>query len=364
MDHERFMRRALRLAARGFGRTSPNPAVGSVIVKNGRIIAEGYHKKAGGPHAEAAALAALKNRAKDATIYVTLEPCCNFGRTPPCTDAIISSGVKEVVIGTVDPNPKVSGRGISLLEEAGLAVTFGVLERECRALNASYNKYMTAGLPFVTLKLAQTLDGKTATASGESRWITSEASRKFVHRMRSVTDAVMVGSSTVRADDPELTVRHTRGKDPLKVVLDSTLKTPLKARVFKGGRLVIFTTASAGAAKIKKAKEAGAEVVVVPAVKGGLSLKRVLKELAKRQIVSVLVEAGPTLAASLLRAGLVDKLSVFVSPTVMGSEGLAAVGPLGVKRLKDALKLGLLSIRKSGADILVEADLISPPALV
>lgn len=356
MDHERFMRRALKLAARGAGRTSPNPAVGSVIVKNGRIIAEGYHKKAGAPHAEAAALSTLKKGAKDSTLYVTLEPCCHFGRTPPCTDAIISSGIKEVVIGAVDPNPRVSGRGISLLKAAGIRVTSGVLERECRKLNEAYNRYITAGVPFVTLKLAQTLDAKTATSGGESRWITGTASRALVHRMRSMADAVMVGSSTVIADDPELNVRHLRGRDPLKVVLDTRLKTPLTARVFKGGGLLIFTT-GASPSRIRKAAEAGAEVVVVPAVKGGIDLKRVFKELAKREVVSVLVEAGGTLAASLLREGLVDRLSVFISPTVMGSEGLASVGPLGVKRLKDALKIEDLTVKRAGTDILVEGYL-------
>lgn len=358
MDHERFMRRALKLAARGAGRTSPNPAVGSVIVKNGRVIAEGYHKKAGAPHAEAAALATLKNGAKDSTLYVTLEPCCHFGRTPPCTDAIISSGIKEVVIGAVDPNPRVSGRGISQLKAAGVVVTSGVLERECRKLNEAYNRYITAGVPFVTLKLAQTLDAKTATAAGESRWITGEASRALVHRMRSMADAVMVGSSTVIADDPELNVRHLRGRDPLKVVLDTGLKTPLTARVFKGGGLLIFTTGASSTSKIRKAAEAGAGVVVVPAVKGGVDLKRVFRELAKREVVSVLVEAGGTLAASLLREGLVDRLSVFISPTVIGSEGLSSVGPLGVKRLKDALKIEGLTVKRVGTDMLVEGYLM------
>lgn len=357
MDHERFMRRALKLAARGAGRTSPNPAVGSVIVKDGRIIAEGYHKKAGRPHAEAAALSALESGAKGSTLYVTLEPCCHFGKTPPCTDAIISSGIKKVVIGAVDPNPRVSGRGISLLRAAGILVTSGVLERECRKLNEAYNRYITAGVPFVTLKLAQTLDAKTATAGGESKWITGTASRALVHRMRSMADAVMVGSSTVISDDPELNVRHLRGRDPLKVVLDTRLKTPLTARVFKGGVLLIFTTKEASPSKIRKAAEAGAEVVVVPAVKGGVDLKRVLKELAKREVVSVMAEAGGTLAASLLREDLVDRLSVFISPTVIGSDGLDAVGPLGVKRLKDALKIDDLTVKRVGTDILVEGYL-------
>jgi diaminohydroxyphosphoribosylaminopyrimidine deaminase/5-amino-6-(5-phosphoribosylamino)uracil reductase len=354
MDHERFMHRALKLAARGAGKTSPNPAVGSVIVKNGRVIAEGYHKKAGGPHAEVAALSTLKNGAKDATLYVTLEPCCHFGRTPPCTDAIINSGIKKVVIGTVDPNPKVSGRGISLLKAAGVLVVSGVLERECRKLNEAYNRYMTGKVPFVTLKLAQTLDARTAASGGESKWITGEASRALVHRMRSRVDAVMVGSSTVLKDDPMLNVRHVGGKNPLKVVLDSTLKTPLTARVFKGGGLLIFTTRAAVPSKIRKAAEAGAEVVVVPASKDGIALKRVMLELKKREVVSVLAEAGGTLAASLLRGGLVDKLSVFISPTVIGSEGFAAVGPLGVKLLKDALRLTDVTVKRAGVDILVE----------
>lgn len=357
MDHSRFMRSALKLAARGLGKTSPNPAVGSVIVKNGRVIADGYHKKAGGPHAEAAALASLENSAKGSTLYVTLEPCCHFGRTPPCADTIISSGVKTVVIGTVDPNPRVSGKGMGILKAAGIEVVYGVLEEECRKLNEAYNKHITTGTPFVTLKLAQTLDARTATAKGESKWITGDASRALVHRMRSRADAVMVGISTVIKDDPLLTARHAGGRDPLKVVLDSRLATPLTARVFKGGRLLVFTAKAAVASRIKKAVEAGAEVIVVPGTKDGLDLKSVLRELGRREVVSVLAEAGGTLSASLLRAGLVDKLVVFISPVVLGSDAMPAIGVLGVKALKDALRLKEMTVKRSGEDIFVQGYL-------
>ncbi|MBI5345036.1 MAG: bifunctional diaminohydroxyphosphoribosylaminopyrimidine deaminase/5-amino-6-(5-phosphoribosylamino)uracil reductase RibD [Deltaproteobacteria bacterium] len=357
------MRKALALAGKGMGRASPNPAVGAVIVKNGRVIGEGYHRKAGLPHAEIEAISAIRGRkgtARGATLYVTLEPCCHWGRTPPCTDAIISSGIKRVVLGMKDPNPLVSGKGIRILKDAGIDVVAGVLDAECRSVNEAYIKYITVKRPFVTLKLAVSLDGRIAACTGDSKWITGVKSRRLVHRMRSLTDAVMAGGSTVARDDPALTVRLVKGKDPVRAVVDSSLKIPLSSRVFGRGRpggLIIFTTGKAGADKIRKARERGASVVVVPASKEGVLLKSVLKELGRRGITSLLVEGGGRLAASFLKGGLVDKMALFLSPVILGGDGKPSIGRLGIKKVSAGLRLMDMTERKVGQDILIEGYL-------
>lgn len=351
----RFMRAAIVLARKGLGSTSPNPAVGAVIVRDNKIVARGYHRKAGLPHAEVEALRVAGAAAKGAALYVTLEPCCNWGRTPPCTEAIIRSGIKKVVAGMMDPNPGVSGRGTRALRAAGIEVVSGVIEDECNRMNEGYIKHITTGLPFVTLKLASTLDGRIATSRGESRWITGQEARGCVHRLRAINDAVMVGVSTVLKDDPELTVRLARGRDPLRVVLDSTLRIPLRAKVFKkGARLLIFTTSGAGMAKASMVVEEGAEVITVPVSKDGVDIKRVLKELGKRGVASVLVEGGGRVAASLIKKRLADKLVLFISPMALGSDGLPSIGPLGINRLKDAPRLERMAVRKIGHDIVLE----------
>lgn len=366
--HLEFMREALRLAGKGLGSTSPNPAVGAVIVKGGMIIGRGYHKKAGLPHAEIEALASMPpgKGAKGGTIYVTLEPCCHFGRTPPCTDAVIRSGIKRAVIGLKDPNPAVSGKGVRILRAAGIEVETGILEDECRRLNEPYIKYITAGTPFVVLKLASTLDGRIATGKGESKWITGIESRRYVHRMRSAVDAVMVGSRTVIKDDPLLTVRHLKGRDPRRVVADSAFSIPLTARIFKRPRLsgggkapgpIIFTTRGAPLKKIRKAVSMGAEVVVVRGSKDGVSLKEVLKELGKREITSLLVEGGSRLAASFLKAEIADKLVVFLAPALLGSDAIASIGELGAGSLKESRRLRNMAVKMLGDDILVEGYL-------
>jgi len=352
---ERFMGLALRLAKKGVGKTSPNPAVGAVIVKNGEVIGSGWHRKAGGPHAEIEALRSAKGGVKGATLYVTLEPCVHYGRTPPCVDAVISAGIKRVLIGAKDPNPLVAGKGIKKLKASGLEVESGVLEAGCRAINRPFEKFITTKTPFVTLKLASTLDGRIAIASGESRWITSEASRKAVHRLRAEADAVMVGVNTLLRDDPELTVRKVRGKDPLKAVLDSSFKTPFGAKVFNNpGRLVIFTGHGASAAKVARARALGARVVPVPSKKAGLDIRRVLKELGRLEVSSLLVEGGGTLAASLVRAGLVDRFVFFISPMLIGGDGRPSIGALGLRRLEAAPRLKDVIVKRSGCDILIE----------
>lgn len=356
MLDERFMRMAINLALRASGLTSPNPAVGAVIVKNGKVVARGYHKKAGGAHAEAEAIG---NRdLLDATLYVTLEPCCHYGKTPPCTDAILRSGIKTVVVGTKDPNPAVAGKGIKILRRAGIEVITGVLEGECRALNVAYNKYIVKRVPYVTLKLAVSLDGRIATSTGDSRWITGIGARRLVHRMRSLSDAVMVGASTVVKDDPELTVRLVEGKSPVRVVVDSRFKAPLESRVFKkAGGAIVFVTRDAPRKKIEKALESGIKVVAVPKSRQGVDLKRVVKELGRLQVTSLLVEGGGTLAASLLKSGLVDRVCLFMAPLIIGAEGTGAVAGLGIKKVSGALKLKEVAVKTVGHDILVEGRL-------
>lgn len=353
---------AISLAKKGLGRTSPNPAVGAVVVRGGKVVARGWHKKAGLAHAEIEALREAGPAAKGATLFVTLEPCCHFGRTPPCTEAVIASGVRRVVIGAHDPNPLVAGKGAAALRAAGIEVIEGVLADECAAFNEAYNKYITTGRPFVTLKLAASIDGRIAAPGGESRWITGPDSRRLVHRMRVHSDAVLVGAETALKDDPELTVRLVRGRNPARVVLDSALRLPASAKLYNGvregrERLLIFTSAKAGKGRVEKARGAGAEVIKVPSGAKGLSLRKVLKELAAREITSVLVEGGGAIAASLLKDGLVDRLSVFVGPMVLGADSLAAVGQLGLRGLSRAPRLKRMSVRKVGEDILIEGDI-------
>lgn len=358
MPHEEFMHAALKLARKGLGRTSPNPAVGSVIVKGGRIISSGYHSRAGMPHAEIKALSGAGDLS-GATLYVTLEPCCHFGRTPPCTDSIISSGIKEVVVGTLDPNPRVAGKGIAALRRAGINITTGVLRDECASLNEAYNIYIRRKTPFVTLKLAMSLDGRIATKAGESKWITGVEARKEVHRLRSMNDAVMVGSGTLLEDDPELSVRLVRGKSPVRVVLDSTLSLPASAKVYNGvkagrARLIILTGQKTGRKKIAQAEALGAEVIKVSASRDGLSIKAVMRGLGKREITSVLVEGGGRLAASLIKAGLVDKYIFYYGPVIIGGDGLPSIAALGIKGLSRAPELTAIKARTIGSCLSVE----------
>lgn len=363
---------ALALARRGLGKTSPNPAVGALIVKRGKIIARGWHRRAGLPHAEVEAIEKAGRSARGARgaggatgadLYVTLEPCCRHGRTPPCTDAIISAGIKRVFVGMKDPNPLVRGRGIRALKRAGIEVRTGILEAECRTLNEAYIKYITTRRPFVILKLAATLDGRIATKTGESRWITGTEARRFVQEMRARADAVMVGSGTVVKDDPRLTARITGVKSPARVVVDTDFKTPLSAKVFGSrggytwGKVLLFTTARAPKRKIKGAEERGAEVIVLPGTKDGVSLKRVMAELGKREVTSVVMEGGSTLAASAVRHGVVHKVIYFLSPMLLGGDAVASIAGLGIKTLGKGIRFRQVSIKRFGRDIMVEGYL-------
>jgi len=362
------MAEALRLARRGRGLTSPNPAVGAVVVKKGVIIGRGYHRRAGLAHAEIAALKDLKRRKlRGAVLYVTLEPCCHEGRTPACTDAILASGIKKVVVGALDPNPLVSGKGIALLRSKGLEVTEGVLADKASALNEWFEKFITTGLPFVRLKLAVSLDGRIAASTGISKWITGAASRRYVHRLRSIADAVMVGSNTAVMDDPALTVRHVRGANPARVVIDSSFRTPLSAALFENpsAGVFIFTTRRANKEKVLKARAMGVKVYYVASEKsGGVDIKRVMKELARCGIANILIEGGGLLAASAIKAGLVDRVSYFMAPIFLGADSVPAIGVLNLKTPAGALRLRDMKVRRLGEDILVEGALPGSPARV
>ncbi|MDD5127353.1 MAG: bifunctional diaminohydroxyphosphoribosylaminopyrimidine deaminase/5-amino-6-(5-phosphoribosylamino)uracil reductase RibD [Dehalococcoidales bacterium] len=360
MTDEEYMKLALRLAKRGLGKTNPNPMVGAVIVKDGRIIGKGYHQHFGGKHAEINAIESVAESLDGATLYVTLEPCCHRNKkTPPCIDRVIPAGFQRVVVGALDPNPQVSGKSIKMMREHGIEACAGVLEEECRALVEPHFKLMTQGIPMVTLKLAQTIDGRIATATGDSKWISSAESRKLAHKLRATHDAVMVGAGTVRADDPELTVRLVRGRSPVRIILDSQLKIPLKAKVVvnRDAPTIVFT-ANADAAKSKKLREAGVEVLEVSAdEQGRVDLKQALLVLGQRGISSVLVEGGAEVITSLLRQKLADRLVIFIAPKVMG-KGIEAVGDLRISEVGKVLKLEFLRTYRSGPDIVVEAKVI------
>ncbi len=331
--HTAFMQRALDLAKRATGRTSPNPLVGAVVVKDSQVIGEGYHQKAGTPHAEVHALTAAGENARGATIYVTLEPCCHWGRTPPCTAALITAGIAEVYIAETDPNPKVAGKGVRQLEEAGLRVHVGLCAQAAAGLNEIYRKYIQTGMPFVILKTAMSLDGKIATASGESQWITSEASRQHGHQIRDLVDAILVGRGTVERDNPALTTRlqDRHGQDAIRVVLDSQARTPPDARIFNAeseAGVIIAVTAGAPAGNVTALEKAGAEVITVPAADGNrVCFKRLIEILGSREITSVLIEGGGEINASAITAGVVDKVMCFIAPKIIG--GQSAPGPIG-----------------------------------
>lgn len=356
-----FMRRCLELAARGAGSVSPNPMVGSVVVHDGRIIGEGWHERYGGPHAEVNAIASVRDEELlgSATIYVNLEPCAHFGKTPPCCDLIIERRIPRVVVGCADPHEKVAGKGIARMREAGIEVVVGVLEAESERLNEAFMTSHRKGRPFVFLKMAQTLDGRIATSLGASKWITGPEARREVHRLRSVSDAVMTSSTTILADDAELTVRHCAGRQPLRVVLDRQLQVPADAKVFDGASktLLFASRQKADTSRVALLEHRGVEVVMVRENPGGLDLMEVFAVLHARRVQSVMVEAGSRLAAALVRERLVDKLGVFVAPKLFGGDGLPVFGPLDVGMPEQAVGLEFSAFRMVGGDLLVEAYL-------
>jgi diaminohydroxyphosphoribosylaminopyrimidine deaminase/5-amino-6-(5-phosphoribosylamino)uracil reductase len=360
---ERFMRRALRLARRGAGRVSPNPLVGALIVRDGRIVGEGWHRHCGGPHAEIEAIRSAGEPLAGATFYVTLEPCSHQGRTPPCVEALIACRPARVVVGVIDPNPLVSGRGLQTLRAAGIETSVGTLGEACAGLNEVFFKYIRTGLPFVTLKFAQTLDGRIATLDGHSRWVSSPASLRFAHGLRNAHDAILVGANTVRRDDPELTCRHVRGRNPLRIVVDSGLALPPTARLFTTGTLaptIVATTRRAPPAQRRLFAAQGIELLELAADGAGrVDPAALLAALGKREVTSLLVEGGGALVTSFLQAGLADRLIAIIAPKILGA-GISAVGDLGIRSLDDALRLSSPRIWRRGGDLIFDARISRP----
>jgi diaminohydroxyphosphoribosylaminopyrimidine deaminase / 5-amino-6-(5-phosphoribosylamino)uracil reductase len=353
---ELFMRAALREAAKGLGRTSPNPAVGAVIVRNGRVVARGHHARAGGPHAEVVALRAAGARARGADLYTTLEPCDHFGRTPPCSRAILDAGVKRVFVGSSDPNPLVNGKGLARLRAAGVQVVPDVLGEECDDLNAPWFRYIRDRRPFVTLKAAVTLDGRIATRTGDSRWVTGEEARRWVHRLRDRVDAVLVGSGTARADDPLLTARLPggRGRDPLRVVLDTDLSLPAGLKLFHARSAA--RTLVAHASSRRRRLGPGVELLRCRRGEGGVDLEDLLAKLAERGVAHLLVEGGARVHARFLEEGLVDRVAIFVAPKLVGADGVPLFAGSGPGRMADALRLRDVSVASVGEDVLVQGS--------
>ncbi len=358
------MRLALAQARRASGRTHPNPPVGAVVFRGDRVLAAGRTQPPGGPHAEVVALRRALRRygasvVRGASLAVTLEPCCHLGRTGPCTEAILEAGVARVLVGHADPNPRVAGNGLRRLRRAGVRVDLGVLEDACRAQHRGFVSVHRRGRPFVALKLAATLDGRIATANGESRWITGRPARAFVHRLRARTDAIWVGAETALADDPELTARRD-GRvvhRPVRVLADSRLRVPPGARLYRdaaGGRTLVLCAEDASTARRRAVERTGARLITLPRDREGLDLAAALAALAAHGLTEVLVEGGGRLAASLLRHGLVDELHWFVAPTLLGADARPALGALGVRRLVQAPELESPRLRRIGRDWLLQ----------
>ena len=362
--HIAFMQRALDLARRAKGRTSPNPLVGAVIVKDGKVIGEGYHQKAGAPHAEVHALNAAGEDAKGATLYTTLEPCCHWGRTPPCTEGLIRAGIAQVYVGEVDPNPSVAGKGVQQLQNAGINVHVGVLRQEAADLNEVHRKYIQTGRPFVILKTAMSLDGKIATASGESQWITSEASRQRGHEVRDAVDAILVGRGTVARDNPALTTRlqDRKGQDAIRIVLDSHGRTRPDARIFNTeseAGVIMAVTPEAPTENVNTLERADAEVIAVPDAHNKVCFKSLMEILGKREITSVLIEGGSQINASALAAGIVDKVMCFIAPKLIGGQHAPGpIGGVGIQSLTEAVNLQRMRVTPIPEhDILIEGYL-------
>ncbi len=348
-----WMARALQLAELGLNTTSPNPRVGCVLVKNGKNIGEGWHQRAGEPHAEVLALRAAGTATQGATAYVTLEPCCHFGRTPPCAGALIAAGISRVVVAMQDPNPLVSGQGIAALRAAGIEVECGLMETTARELNIGFFSRMTRGLPWVRSKIAASLDGRTALANGTSQWITGEAARHDVQRWRARSCAVLTGVGTVLADDPQLNVRIDVDRQPLRVVVDSALRISADAKIIQGG--VLIFTACNDISKHTALQARGAQVVLLPGANNRVGLSAMLRDLAQRGINEVLVEAGRTLNGALLKAGLVDELVVYLAPQLLGdgARGMANLGEL--TQLEQRMNLVWQDVRQVGNDLRITA---------
>jgi diaminohydroxyphosphoribosylaminopyrimidine deaminase/5-amino-6-(5-phosphoribosylamino)uracil reductase len=356
---EDYMRQALALARLAIGQVSPNPAVGALIVREGEIVGQGYTQPPGSDHAEIVALKQAGEKARGALMYVTLEPCCHFGRTPPCTQSIIDAGISEVHMAMIDPNPIVSGRGEEALQKEGIKTSVGDHEEEARIINETYIKYIKTGLPFVTAKFAASLDGKIATRTGDSKWITGAEARKYVHYLRYTSDAIITGANTIIADDPFLTCRYggTGGavkNKQLRVIVDGLGRTPPTARVFGEPGKVLVAIGDSVDIKTKRAMEnAGAELLEFPTTNGKININNLLKVLGEREVTSILLEAGGILLGSFFEARMVDKVIAFIAPMVVGGESMVAVGGLGVEKIADAARLERVTVERFGDDLMI-----------
>ena len=364
MTDRDYMQRAIELARRGEGWVNPNPLVGAVIVKDGRVIAEGWHHKYGELHAERDALRALKEPAEGATIYVTLEPCCHYGKQPPCTLAIMEHGISRVVIGSRDPNPLVAGKGVRMLREHGITVVEDFMREECDALNPVFFHYITTGRPYVKMKYAMTADGKIATKTGASKWITSEEARELVHDWRNACRGIMAGIGTVLADDPLLNCRKPGGRDPVRIICDSRLRIPEDSQICRTAQkyeTIVACALSEDAdrrpeemrAKAERLRQQGVEVWSVPAQDGSVDLKELINRLGKRGIDSILLEGGGTLNESALRAGIVQEVNAFVAPKIFGGKARSPVEGTGVEVPQEALQMEMKQVRQVGKDLLI-----------
>ena len=359
---KKFMNLALELAKSGLGNTSPNPAVGAVIVKNNRIVGQGYHKKAGGPHAEIFALRQARGKTKGATLYVTLEPCSHFGKTPPCTKEIIESRIKNIFVSMVDPNPLNNGRGIRELRNKGIKVKVGLLRDEAEKLNEAFIKLVTKKTPLVTVKIAQSLDGKIATYTGNSKWISGAKSRNYVQRLRAQNDAIMVGINTVLKDNPRLTYRGPilRKNRPIKIVLDPYLKIPLEAKILSESLTIptiIATSRKAPLTKVKILEDMGIIVMKIEGKNSLISLKSLMKKLAQLEITSLLIEGGGETIASAFQEKIVDKVLFFLAPKIIGGRtAITSCEGEGIDRINKAIKLEKMEVKRIGQDLLIEAQ--------
>ncbi len=358
-EHEAYMRRALTLARRARGRANPNPTVGAVVVHGGRIVGEGVTSPVGGPHAEINAFAKAGKHTRGATLYVTLEPCAFQGRTPPCCNAVVDAGIGEVYCALQDPDPRVNGRGIAHMRRRGISVKTGLLSEQAAQLHAAYITHRTQQRPHTILKLAQTLDGRIAARGGDARWITGEESRRHAHRWRSYVDAIAVGANTLLSDDPQLSVRHVRGRSPRPIAIDGRLRAHPDAQLFARPGAILATGQRSPAAKRRAIAAAGAAVWTFPTRGGHIDLRDFARRAAEEHITSLIVEGGGQLAAAFLRAQLVDQVHIYLAPRILG-EGIAAIADLRIERIADSLTLKNVHTRTLGADLLYTAEVEYP----
>lgn len=359
-NFEKYMKIALDLAKERKGYTHPNPTVGAVIVKDGKIIGKGYHYKAGLPHAEREAIKDAKSKGYDlkgSTMFVTLEPCCHYGKTPPCTDAIIEEGISKVVVATLDPNPLVEGKGVEILKKNGVEVVVGVLEKEAKKINEDFFVYISQKRPFVHIKVAQTFDGKIATKTGSSKWITSEESRKYTHILRNQATAVLVGSNTALCDNPSLTVRYIQTeKQPIRVLLDSKLKVPFDYNIYNDdAQTIVITSKNADKNKVEKlSQKSHLKVYFLDMYNGKFMVKDILDVLYQNQIVHLLVEGGKEVITSFIKEGYFDKISIFMAPKLIGEDGISSIGNIGVLDINESIKLKVDDFKLFGEDFYFE----------